>query len=71
MISSRPPGLSAIDQVVADWIKIQSFVSVQIRSFLSDVDGFKDFSLTANLDPSALDLCSDSLFSNFLPASLM
>ena len=25
-------------------IKIQSYVSVQVRSFLSDVDGLKDFS---------------------------
>ena len=44
MFSSCPTGLSGIDEVVADWIKIQSFVSVQVRSFLSDVDGLKDFS---------------------------
>ena len=42
MFSSCPPGLSGIDKVVPDWIKIQSFVSVQVSSFLSDVDGLKD-----------------------------
>ena len=41
LFSSRPLGLSGIDKVVPDWIKIQSFVFV--RSFLSDVDGLKDF----------------------------
>ena len=44
MIHSRPPGFSGIDKVVSDWIKIQSFVSVQVWSLLSDVDGLKDFS---------------------------
>ena len=86
MFSSLLPGLSGIDQVAPDWIKVQSFVSVLVRSFLSDVDGLKDFSfffsrtltlsqsiwwvflllvtcsLITDLDPAALDLCSDSFF---------
>ena len=36
--------LSEIDEVVPDWIKIQSSVSIQVRFFLSDVDDLKDFS---------------------------
>ena len=50
------PGLSGIDEVFPDWIKAQSFVSVHVRSFLSDHDGLNDFStevlrrLLKNLD---------------------
>ena len=43
MFSSRLPGLGGLDKVVSDWIKIQSFVSGQIRSFFLDVDGLKNF----------------------------
>ena len=37
------PGLDWLDKVVPDWIQIQSFVSVQIRSFFLVVDGLKNF----------------------------
>ena len=44
IFSFPPPGLGGVDKVVPDWDKIQFFVSVQVRSFLSDVDGLTEFS---------------------------
>ena len=44
MFSSPPPGRGGFDEVVPGLIKIKFFVSVQVRSFLSDVDGLKNFS---------------------------
>ena len=38
-----PPGLGGLDKVVPDWIQIQTYVSVQIRSFFLVVDGLKNF----------------------------
>ena len=35
---------SGLNKVVPDWVQVQSFVSVQIRSFFLDMDGLKNFS---------------------------